>query len=169
MKYTVRGEGTHVFELLRKNENQEFEAKFKNRSVAVRILESNPDGTMRLVMVGNRIIPVQVERRSDSFPERVWINGVSYAVDIEKVESIRYRPPRKIKEADGTVKAELPGVLTSLLVTEGDEVVKGQVLGILEAMKMENELNAPRSGVVKSIAVKAGNAVMRGDILLEIE
>jgi len=169
MKYTVRSEETHVFELPRKMDfSAEFQVKLKDRTASVRILETNLDGSIRLVMVDNRVIPVQVDRRSDGFPERVWLNGVSYAVDIEKVESIRYRPPAKPKVASGEVRAELPGVVTAIFVAVGDSVKQGHVLGILEAMKMENEITAPRSGKIKQIAVQAGKSVMRGDLILEI-
>jgi len=169
MKYTVRSEETHVFELPRKTDfTSEFQVKLKDRTALVRILETNLDGSIRLVMVDNRIIPVQVDRRSDSFPERVWVNGVSYAVDIEKVESVRYKAPTKAKLASGEVRAELPGVVTSLFVAVGDEVEQGQPLGILEAMKMENEVLAPRHGKIKQIGAPAGKAVMRGDLILEI-
>lgn len=169
MKYTVRSEEKHVFELPRKTElNTDLEVKFKNRNVNVRILETGSDGSIRLVMVDNRVIPVQVDRRSDSFPERVWVNGVSYAVNIEKVESVRYKAPATPKIASGEVRAELPGVVTALFVAQGDEVEAGQPLGILEAMKMENEISAPRAGKVKAIVAETGQAVMKNDLILEI-
>jgi biotin carboxyl carrier protein len=170
MKYTVRSVEKHEFQVPRKSDfTSEFTIEMKGKNVGVRILETNADGSLRLVMVNNRLIPVQVERRSDGLPERVYLNGVSYPLAIEKVETTRFKAPSTAKVASGIVKADLPGQVSSLFVAVGDAVEKGQALGILEAMKMENEIIAPRSGKIKVINAPAGKAVMRGDVILEID
>ena len=157
MKYTVRSSKKHVFELPRKADfNTEFEIKTENGSRKVRIIETWPDGSLRSVMVDGRIFTVEVERRSDGFPGHVRLGSTRYDVAIEEIESTRQ------------VRADLPGQVASLAVKEGQEGRKGQSLGILEAMKMENELTAPRDGVIKVIHAGPGKAVMRGDVLLEI-
>ncbi len=69
---------------------------------------------------------------------------------------------------DGSVVAPLPGTVLSIEVKEGDEVKVGQVVLILEAMKMENEIVATKSGTVTKIAVNSGVAVNTGDLLVEI-
>lgn len=169
MKYTVRGTKKHVVGIPRKSDfSNETEVTVGDRKIAVRVLERNPDGTPRLVSIGGRLLPVNVERRSDGFPVRVSLHGVGYPVEIEKVESTRYRPPVAAKQASGMVKAELPGVVTSLFVQLGATVRKGQPLLVLEAMKMENEILSPRDGTVKALPVPAGKSVMRGDLLVEI-
>ncbi len=63
------------------------------------------------------------------------------------------------------VKAMLPGVVTKILVKEGDSVKAGETIMILEAMKMENEVKSPKDGVIKQILVKEGDRVEAGDIL----
>ena len=68
----------------------------------------------------------------------------------------------------GTVHAIMPGSIVRVLVAEGDEVTAGQVLLVLEAMKMENELRAPISGVVKAIHVDPGQAVEMNAVLADI-
>jgi len=169
MKYTVRSVEKHEFELPRKTDfSSEFAVELKGKTIAVRILETNADGSLRLVMINNRVIPVQVDRRTDGLPERVYLNGVSYPIEIEKVESTRFKAPTIAKQASGEVRADLPGQVTSLFVQVGDEVEKGQTIGILEAMKMENEIIAPRNGKIKTITVGVGKAVMRRDLILEI-
>ena len=69
----------------------------------------------------------------------------------------------------GTVQAIMPGSIVRVLVSEGDEVAVGDVLLVLEAMKMENELQAPISGVVKAIYAEPGQAVEMNAVLAEIE
>jgi len=69
----------------------------------------------------------------------------------------------------GNVKAPLPGVIIDLKVKEGDEVKEGDLLIILEAMKMESELTASVKGTVKKINVKVGESVLEDQLLVEIE
>jgi biotin carboxyl carrier protein len=68
----------------------------------------------------------------------------------------------------GPLRAPMPGRIVKVLVAEGDEVVAGVGLVIMEAMKMENELSATRAGVVRQVLVKAGDAVERDAVLLEL-
>ncbi len=71
---------------------------------------------------------------------------------------------------EGVVTAPpMPGKILRILVKEGEQVKTGQGLLILEAMKMENEIPAPKDGVVKKILVKEGDTVNTGDPLIEIE
>lgn len=67
------------------------------------------------------------------------------------------------------VKPPMPGKIVTVAVNEGDEVQPGQVLLILEAMKMQNEITAPSAGVVKKIHVKPGQNVEGKDVLVEME
>ena len=68
-----------------------------------------------------------------------------------------------------TIAAPLPGLILKISVKEGDLVKAGQHVIIMEAMKMENEIQAPKDGKVKSILVKEGDAVNEGDIMIELE
>jgi biotin carboxyl carrier protein len=63
----------------------------------------------------------------------------------------------------------MPGLVVSILVSEGQDVKKGQVLLILESMKMQNELKAPRDGKVSRIRVKAGESVEQKQALLSVQ
>lgn len=67
-----------------------------------------------------------------------------------------------------SIKAPMPGTILSFNVSVGDTVSEGQVLAILEAMKMENELVSPSSGKVKSIHVEKGSSVVENQIILQI-
>lgn len=70
--------------------------------------------------------------------------------------------------AEFTLKAPMPGLIISLLVAEGQPVEKGQILLILESMKMQNELRAPRSGKISHLKVKSGDSVSQKQVLLTI-
>lgn len=68
----------------------------------------------------------------------------------------------------GSVTAPMPGNINDVKVKEGDSVNKGDVLLILEAMKMENEIVAPVGGTVKQVLVQKGQTVNNGDLLVVI-
>lgn len=71
----------------------------------------------------------------------------------------------KMKE----IKAPMPGLVLSISVQVGDEIQKGDALLVLEAMKMENVLKSAGEGKIKAIKVKAGEAVEKNQILIELE
>jgi hypothetical protein len=71
--------------------------------------------------------------------------------------------------SDGRVKAPIPGQVTRLMVAVGDAAHSGQALLVLEAMKMENEIRAPCSGIVNAIHVLPGQGVNYNQVLLEID
>ena len=78
-------------------------------------------------------------------------------------------PAAKSGPGAGTpVKAPLPGVVTKILVAEGQAVKKGETVLVLEAMKMENNITAEADGNVTGICVAAGDSVMEGTTLLTI-
>ena len=113
----------------------------------------------------------------------VNLNDVDWIVEVEHDESTH--APRLVRAAQkdanimsvpqkvtfavaGAVAAPLPGVIKSILVKEGDTVNEGDALLILEAMKMDSEIDASASGTVKKICVSEGATVHEGEILVEI-
>ena len=102
--------------------------------------------------------------------DQVIIAGITHEVAVEGLEEEKAGPRAAAKAAgEGAVVAIMPGKIIRVLVAEGDEVAEGEVVCILEAMKMENELKAPQSGTVRSLHVLAGQDVESGAVLAEIE
>lgn len=131
---------------------------------------------------------VSIESVSETTAE-VLVNGSAYNVEFEgmgkpKVEKLKQvdpipgaapaapRPtvakPAVVASAIA-VKSPLPGVILELKVNVGDTVKVGQNLLVLEAMKMENNIDSERAGIVKSINVSRGDSVLEGDVLLTLE
>ncbi len=78
-------------------------------------------------------------------------------------------PAAPVSAACGeTISAPMPGTILSVSVKQGDTVKKGQVLMVLEAMKMENEIVSPKDGVIASVSVCAGTSVNTGVALCVI-
>ena len=117
----------------------------------------------------------------------VTVNGSTYSVEVEEVggavsvaPAVAAAPvvaapaaapvaaPAAAPVAAGTttVDAPMPGKVLSVNVKKGDKVASGDVLLILEAMKMQNEIMAPSDGVVSDIRVNAGDTVATGDVMI---
>lgn len=77
--------------------------------------------------------------------------------------------PKAVKSVKGSVGAPMPGEVLAVKVKVGDKIEKGQPLAILSAMKMEMVVQAPISGVVKSITAEKGMKLVGDDLLLNIE
>jgi biotin carboxyl carrier protein len=119
--------------------------------------------------------PYKAEVLSADFLEKkysVKVNNNIYEVAISNdldllIESIGIeRGKSKVVNA---IKAPMPGLILEINVSVGQEVKENDPLLILEAMKMENSFLSPRNGIIKSIAVEKGNAVDKGQLLIEFE
>jgi biotin carboxyl carrier protein len=171
MKCTVRTRNQkNVFDIPQiASLRSDFDIKKERETSKVRILETWPDGSLRLAMVNGKVLSIVVRKKSNGFPDTVEINGTRYSVDVNKIDSSHYGGAEK-KETliSGKITAVLPGQISNLQAKLGQSVKKGQLLGILEAMKMENEILAPRDGKIREVRVEQGQTVMRGDLILEI-
>ncbi len=118
----------------------------------------------------------------------VKVNGKSYQVEVEEAGAVpetapgptppsrtpppapapRVAPP-PVPAGGGNVTAPMPGTILEIKVKPGDTVAQGEILLILEAMKMENEIPSPTAGKISSISVEKGAVVSSGDLLLVIE
>ena len=113
----------------------------------------------------------------------IEVNGTPYDVEVhKKIKTSKtprvIAPPVKepskpeIEKRDRgdahPITAPLPGNILEIKVKPGDIITKGQVLLVMEAMKMENNVLADRKGVIESIPVKIGDTVLQGDVLVHI-
>ena len=110
-----------------------------------------------------------------SMRREVVVDGWSIEVEIESERraSLRERARRGREQAGHhgptEVRAIIPGRVIGVSIVPGDAVVAGQQLLVVEAMKMQNELRAPRDGVVSSVAVGPGRTIEVGDLLLVLQ
>lgn len=114
----------------------------------------------------------------------VTVNGINYTVEMENAPAAPQAPapaaapvaapastpapaPIPAPASAGTgakvIASPLPGVIIEISVKEGEAVKCGQKIAVLEAMKMENEIQAPADGVIKTIHVSKGDSVLEGD------
>lgn len=74
-----------------------------------------------------------------------------------------------VNPTPGEIKSHLPGTIVQILVEEGQSVKKGDLLLIHEAMKMQNRVRAPFSGVIKKIGVEVGEKIKKDTLMVAIE
>ncbi|WP_373833861.1 biotin/lipoyl-containing protein [Bacteroides heparinolyticus] len=134
---------------------------------------------------------VVVNKKNDTLAE-VEVNGRSYTVEMEKdnqpkVAETVQRPaqpapapkpaapstpaakPQSATASAGSLKSPLPGIILSIACKVGDTVKKGQIVLVLEAMKMENNVIADKDGKVTAVKVNVGDSVLEGSELVTIE
>lgn len=117
---------------------------------------------------------------------KVEVNGIEFEVELEKpvaqpkpvvravaapVKTVE-APKEKLEAVEAgvsAVRAPLPGTINDIKVTVGQTVKKGDTLIVLEAMKMENNIDCERDGKIASVNVNKGDTVMEGSVLVTIE
>jgi biotin carboxyl carrier protein len=118
-----------------------------------------------VLVINNRVYNVLVQ--SNSTGHNVIIGDRKYQV--EKKPPLIYQRDQKGAGKKGEVRITMPGKIVAVHVDNGSEVVEGQAILILEAMKMQNEIRAPRSGRITNLKVKPGDTVEAGTVLFTLE
>jgi acetyl/propionyl-CoA carboxylase alpha subunit len=143
------------------------------------------------VTVDGVVINVDIQQMQDTTMYSLIIDGKSHDVRMTAgdgiyltqlggeifevvVEDERTRRLAGVKSGPGAatgeaiIKAAMPGVVVEVLVKEGQEVAKGDILLILESMKMQNEIKAPRAGRIHQVRITSGDKVEQNAIMLTI-
>lgn len=121
-----------------------------NRSYSAEVVNADFSQKIFQIKVNNQVIELNAKDRFDLLLEELGMSGAN---------------EQKINE----IKAPMPGLMLDILVEVGDEVVKGDKLLILEAMKMENILKSPGDGKIKKIVASKGNNVEKNEVLIVFE
>ncbi len=103
--------------------------------------------------------------------DRAYVDGIARAIVTEGLEERGAAdgfPPPSGLDGEGNITAIMPGLIIRVVATPGDELKSGDVVVVLEAMKMENEICSPKDGVVKEIRVTAGDSVQQNQVLAVI-
>lgn len=142
-----------------------YRVKLGDRTILADLGEAGPfvrslrleDGTQYMLM-----------HHRDGNTHQITLSGASYHVEVFDPLSLMRRRSEDEMGGSGAIKALMPGRIVRVLVAKGDSVAKGASLLVLEAMKMENEIQAQAAGVVEEIFVEAGQTVEGGAELIRI-
>jgi biotin carboxyl carrier protein len=163
MKYevTVNSEQKYMIEV-----NQEGQVTMNGNVVEIDFSRIG-DGGLHLMLVNNESFEGLVEEH-----EGVWqvlFRGDLYEVSVadERAQLMRARASLSVPETgELPIRAPMPGMVVAVPVTAGQQISKGENIVILESMKMENELKAPRDGTVEHVSVKVGDSVEQNQVLV---
>jgi 3-methylcrotonyl-CoA carboxylase alpha subunit len=129
----------------------------------IRVLAS--EGGRLDLEIGGRRVRAHVAREKN----RLFVHAGGGAWVFEIATAAARRAQHGAVHHEGDVEATMPGQVRAVLVSEGQAVSRNDAVLVLEAMKMELRLRAPRDGRVKRVACAAGDVVERGQLLVEIE
>ncbi len=133
-----------------KTNNLKYHVLKDNTSYKAKITKSNFNNKTYTVSVNNNSYEVNISSELDALIKKM---GFSFS-SAKHINSI---------------KAPMPGLILDINVQIGQEVKEDDVLLILEAMKMENIIISPRNGIIKSVSVNKGDAIEKGQLLIEFE
>lgn len=141
---------------------KEFKYKIDGKDYKV-IIENITEDNIAELTVNGEEFKVQLEKQAEPEKKKVVL-GQPTSSDDDKETS-----DAQVINTSKAIKAPLPGTITSIEVKEGQDVKAGDTLVVLEAMKMQNNIEAEADGKVTAIAVKVGQAVLEDEPLVVVE
>jgi biotin carboxyl carrier protein len=166
MKYLTKAKG-QTFEVTVKDDGR-ISLGDQSFSVDMRAI----DGEVLLsLLIDHESYELVVDQDEAGFRVLLWGEMYEVAVEDSLPHRARRKRPRQTEAVDDecVVRAPMPGLVVQVPVSEGQEVAAGEVLVVLESMKMENELLAPRPGVVKTVHVTAGETPSLDEPLITLQ
>jgi glutaconyl-CoA decarboxylase len=170
-------------EILKTGEKS-FNVKLEEKSFNVELPNGKfQPGKELQIKIGDKTYTVALQEIGKTKPFTVKVEDASFKVELKTplgaqtgalpvaeraVPLPAFKAVKPKQVVSGTVTAPMTGKVISIKVEKGEQVKAGQVLCILEAMKMENEITAPVSGTVREILVSEGSSVSEGDPLFVI-
>ena len=152
---------------------KDYSLKINGHNYNVQIDNVNETSTVAYVVVNGVDYEVEIEGAKASTVSKPQVAPAPKSANSAMITPSSATPSPRIAAAAPSsgysVKCPLPGTVLSVKVAAGDTIAAGQTLVVLEAMKMENNIDADRGGVVKQVLVQQGATVMEGDVLIVIE
>lgn len=152
---------------------KDYSLKINGHNYSVQIDDVNEASTVAHVVVNGVDYEVEIEGANASTVSKPQVAPAPKSANSAMITPSSATPSPRIAAAAPSsgysVKCPLPGTVLSVKVAAGDTIAAGQTLVVLEAMKMENNIDADRAGVVKQVLVQQGATVMEGDNLIVIE
>ncbi|MEM3703310.1 MAG: biotin/lipoyl-containing protein [Candidatus Bathyarchaeia archaeon] len=178
---SINGKTRRIIEIVKTGEKS-FTVKLKDKTFDAEFPTGRIEFGRKLqIKVDGKLYSVALEKFSEAKPFTVKVEEASFKVELRTPmhkrivtvpEQVALTPIIKAAKpmpgVSGTVTAPMTGKILSIKVRKGEHVKAGQVLCILEAMKMENEITAPVAGAIREIFVSEGSPVNEGDPLFVI-
>lgn len=145
------------------------EVRVNRTKAEVSIGESAGDDILSF-FVNHRLIHVEVVRDEAGYPSGLYVNDEYFPASLIKIDQMFYYRGQSLPTSkSGVARSFIPGYIQKVFYSAGDRVEENAIVLIHEAMKMENEIRAPKSGIIKVMGVKEGDNVLANHLLFEIE
>jgi biotin carboxyl carrier protein len=168
-RLTVNGKTWAVTELEKQTLTQEIRVDGEELSVRI-IREPTFDQPDLVANINGKVLIARKEEERDGDGYLIRLNGRLFKVSLEGKEQLHQNAGMsEIVLGPVVITAPMSGRIVSLKVSPNKSVEKGQPLATLEAMKMENEIAAPKTGIVREVYVQSGALVKAGDKLCVLE
>lgn len=181
-EYSIIVDGKpYKVEIVKHNESGSFSVKINDKPTEIKLAGEMGTEAPISVKMHEKTYEVEFKKIDRKAPFSVKINKLPFKIEFKTPErkiisqvteqtviASAIKPSKKMAE-EGAVVAPMAGKIVSVKVKEGNSVKLGDVLCILEAMKMENEITSPKTGTVQSVNISEGMGVSEGDILIIIK
>jgi len=149
-------------------EDTEYEVETQGRALRINGKLFRPEIDGEMITVEGATHRIEIDGQN------AFVDGIVYPFETEGLEERKNRGLGSVQvgpqaAGGGAVTAIMPGLIIKVVVEEGSSVSAGDVIVILEAMKMESEICSPIDGVVKEVSVKAGDNVTQNQVLAIVE
>lgn len=127
------------------------------------------EATLHSIIIDGKSYDARIEPREDGY--LVQAAGNTHNVIVQDERTHRLAGLKSVlagNDGEAVIKAPMPGIVVEIPIAVGDAVEKGQIVIVLESMKMHNEFKAPKSGTIHAIRVKTAEKVEKNSILLTI-
>jgi len=141
--------GKEISHDLLKNPNRKYHLIVDNLSYQIQVLQKETSSGKLILRINNRVITTNLDNKLTELLKKMGMESGK----------------KKLKD----LKAPMPGLVLDILTKEGEQVIEGQELIVLEAMKMENAIKSPQDGVIRSINVQQKDKIDKNHTLLSFE
>lgn len=141
-----------------------------NKELFTVMIGDQDENEIKSFFLNNKPYQVKIVRHSDGYPKGIFINGEYYPASLLKIDRFYYSKKKPVEaHLSGIMKSFIPGTIKKIFFNVNDRVNAGEVVLIHAAMKMENEIRSPRTGIIKKMGVKEGENILANHLLFEVE
>lgn len=180
--YKVSIDGRPIRIELARTVGSSFTARIGNKSFSIELPADKRELEKETsITIDSKAHKIELPKLIQEKPISIKVDAVTFEAEVrpakEKsaltvLEQTRSTPPKRTtvskREVEGVVTAPMTGKIVAVMVKNGDHVKAGQIVCILEAMKMENEITAAKAGTVQKVYIREGSSVHEGEPLLVV-
>lgn len=141
-----------------------------NRDIHSIFLGEADDGDTHSLFLDNRLYQIEVEKDATGYPTGIYVNGDYFPSRLIKIDRFFYTREKPLESTrSGVVKSSMPGFIKEIFHRSPQKVQENDIILIQEAMKMENEIRAPKTGIISFMGVEEGDNIPVNHVLFKIE